>query len=180
MRISNLHVHFHPAVSRHRQIMNLVDSKPIIGHDVFIAPSASVIGAVTLGTSSSVWYGAVLRGDTGRISLAECAAALDRSVITGEANVGALSRLGNGCVLHDATVAAESVVGAGAVLKRCVLGKNSLVAPGSTLLDARVPDGELWAGSPAVFVRKLTKEEVEGLIEESKKLTVLAPKPPKE
>lgn len=163
-------------LSRHRQVMNLMDSKPVIGKDVFIAPNATVIGDVILGDKASVWYGSVLRGDKGAVKVGEGSAIEDRAVVTGSVGIGALSRVGASSVLCGANeLAAESLVEAGCVLRDSKVKKHAVLKAGSTLMNGEVPEGELWAGSPAVFVRKLTTAEItELIVAPNEELQVLA------
>lgn len=150
-------------LSRHRQIMNLQDSKPIIASDVFLAPSASVIGNVELHASSSVWYGAVVRGDTGPITIGERASIQDRAVVHAASRVGAAATISSGAVIESAAVGPNSVIGPSAVIaKGAVVGSASIVAPGSYVAPGtQIADGELWSGAPATRERALTAEEQE-------------------
>lgn len=174
-------------LSRHRQIMNLMDRKPIIGTDVFIAPSASIIGEVQLHPSSSVFYGCVLRGDHSSITLGEGANIQDRAVVhttrdlhtsnqVTNVTIGALATICQGASIHAANIHAEAYVGMGAVIspgvsvrKHAMVAAGSYVPPGTT-----VKEGELWAGAPASFVRMLEKEEIEHMVENAKVLITLA------
>lgn len=164
-------------LSRHRQIMNLKDSKPIIGEDVFIAPSATVIGNVTLGPSASVWYGSVVRADSGAIRIGDGAAVFERALLStddGPVGVSAHARVSAGAVVSGADVAEEAAVGASSVVRRASVARHASLAPGSVLLDAKMGVGELWAGAPAVFVRNLTKEEIAKMVTEAQETVVLA------
>lgn len=162
-------------VSRHRQIMNLKDSKPIIGTDVFVAPSASVIGQVELGASSSIWYGAVLRGDVNSISVGECSSIQDRTVLHASDDssgavaptvIGANVTVGHGSVIKGATVGDESFIGTGVVVGNgSVISKGAMIAAGSNVApDSVIGEGELWMGNPAQFSRKLTADESEAIL----------------
>lgn len=153
--------------------MNLMDSKPIIGENVFLAPSASVIGRVELGASSSVWYGTVVRGDNGLVSVGPRTNIQDRAVLHGlnaqsspSTVIGSSVTIGQGAVIEAATVSDEAMIGMGAVVLRgAKIGKQALVAAGAVVSpNTEVGDGELWAGSPATMVRKLSAEEIETII----------------
>lgn len=163
-------------VSRHRQVMNLMDAKPIIGENVFIAPSASVIGNVELGASSSVWYGTVLRADTNAISIGARSNVQDRAVLyvskhpaTEPTVVGSSVTIGHGAVVHGATISDESMIGMGAIVENgATVKKHALVAAGSVVPSKTVVgEGELWAGAPAQMVRKLTTEEISAILASS-------------
>jgi gamma-carbonic anhydrase len=176
------------AVSRHRQIMNLVDAKPIVGENVFLAPSASVIGNVELGSSSSIWYGAVLRGDVNSISIGTRSNIQDRCVVNTSKDpwsgskpssptlIGSGVTIGQGAVVQSATIDDEAMIGAGAiVLDGATIMKHAYVSPGAVVeSNAVVGEGELWAGSPAVMVRKLTSEEIDVVIAAASDYVTLA------
>lgn len=153
--------------------MNLMDAKPIIGENVFLAPSASVIGSVELGASSSVWYGAVVRADVNTISIGPRTNIQDRAVLyvtkspaSEPTVVGSSCTIGHGAVVHGASIADEAMIGIGAVVENGAnVGKHALVAAGSVVPSrAVVGAGELWAGAPAAKVRDLTKEEIDAMV----------------
>lgn len=163
--------------------MNLMDSKPIIGENVFLAPSASIIGKVELGASSSVWYGTVIRGDTNLISVGPRTNVQDRAVLhvlsdpsTGPTVIGSSVTVGQGSVIEAATVADEAMIGMGAVILRgASIGKQALIAAGAVVGPRTVVGaGELWAGAPAVMVRKLSAEEIETMIASAEDYVTLA------
>eukprot|EP00211_Chloroparvula_japonica_P013976 CAMPEP_0119131162 /NCGR_PEP_ID=MMETSP1310-20130426/9635_1 /TAXON_ID=464262 /ORGANISM="Genus nov. species nov., Strain RCC2339" /LENGTH=247 /DNA_ID=CAMNT_0007121715 /DNA_START=144 /DNA_END=887 /DNA_ORIENTATION=+ len=162
---------FKEELSRHRRVMVLQDKKPHIGPDVFVAPSASVIGNVKIGKASSVWYGACLRGDVNTISVGSGVSIGDNAVVhvsggnqkDGEAPtvIRDGASVGNGAIIHGCTLEANSTVEMGAIVfDRAVIEEGAVVGAGSMVpAGTRIPSGELWAGVPARFVRKLTPEE---------------------
>lgn len=156
--------------------MNLRDSKPVISSDVFLAPSASVIGNVELHASSSVWYGAVVRGDTGPVTIGERASVQDRAVIHAASRVGAAATISAGAVVESAAVGPNSVIGPSAVVaKGSVVGAGSMVAPGSYVAPGtQILDGELWSGVPATRERVLTAQEQEEMVQISIDIASLA------
>jgi gamma-carbonic anhydrase len=163
--------------------MNLMDAKPIIGENVFLAPSASVIGRVELGASSSVWYGAVVRADVNTISIGARSNVQDRAVLyvtkspaSEPTVIGSAVSIGHGAVVHGATIADEAMIGMGAVVENGArVGKHALVAAGSVVpAKAVVGAGELWAGAPAAMVRKLTQEEIDAMIASAEDCVTLA------
>lgn len=141
------------------------DQWPEVADSAFVAPGAYVVGAVSLGERSSVWYGAVLRGDTERVQ------------------VGARTNIQDGCVLHadpgyPAVVGDDCVVGHRAVVHGCEVGAGCLIGMGATVLNgarigkgsivaagALVPEGKdfparsLIVGVPARRVREVTEEQ---------------------
>lgn len=142
----------------------------------FVAPNASVIGDVTLGQNSSVWYGATIRGDVHQVIIGENTSIGDRAVIhvakiQGDfpSIIGDNVTIGPGAIVHAATLRDGSVVGASAqVLDGAVVEKNAMVGPGAVVTPGTVvKEGEYWLGSPAKMVRKVTVEELEGVSENS-------------
>mmetsp|Transcript_5556 Transcript_5556/g.5739 ORF Transcript_5556/g.5739 Transcript_5556/m.5739 type:complete len:232 (+) Transcript_5556:92-787(+) len=179
---------FKETFSRHRSIMNLYDKRPVIAVDAFIAPSASVIGSVLLYDRTSIWYGAVLRGDVNKIRVGPVSNVQDRAVIyctdkldsgfSSEVDIGSHVTVGHGAVLHSCTVRDECVIGMGAVISEgSIVDKGSMVAAGAIVLaDTFIPSGQLWAGNPAKFVRNLTEEELASIPKSAEAYADLAAK----
>jgi len=165
-------------LNRHRRFMPLFDKIPAATSTAFVAPDASLIGEVTVGRHSSVWYGAVLKGDLNNISVGEMSSLGDRCIITSSHGYLAApdkrlwgrfpTIIGNRCVvepgalLHACTLEDECVIGSGAmVFEGAIVGRNSIVGAGSVVAQgSHIPAGEMWAGHPAKFQRKLTDEEI--------------------
>ena len=139
--------------------------QPLVPASVFIAPGAVVIGAVSLGEESSVWYGSVLRGDINRISLGAQSNVQDGSVLhVSDAHacvIGERVTIGHRAVVHACTVCDEVLIGMGAIiLDGAVIGRRSIIGAGALVTkDSIVPEGSLVIGSPARVVRALTREE---------------------
>ena len=135
----------------------------------FIAGNASVIGDVVLKKNSSVWFGAVLRGDSNIITVGEESNIQDSCVLHADEEfpltVGKGVTVGHGAVLHGCTVGDGSLIGMGAVvLNGAVIGKGCMVGAGALLTGGKIfEEGWLILGSPAKAVRPLTPEEAEGL-----------------
>lgn len=157
--------------NRQRQIVNLGNRVPTLAPDTWIAPNAVVVGDVDLYEKASVWYGAVLRGDLNNIKVGAFSTIGDRSVVhsarssptglSAVTNIGRNVTIGQGCLLRSTIIEDEVIVGDRCILlEGSLVEKNAVLAPGSVVPPARrIPSGELWAGSPAKFVRKLTKDE---------------------
>jgi carbonic anhydrase/acetyltransferase-like protein (isoleucine patch superfamily) len=137
----------------------------------FIAPSATVVGQVKIGTSSSVWYGAVVRGDVNSITIGNDVTIGDMAMIhcsgvMGEAPtvIGNRVVVGVGATIHGATLHDESrVEDRATVLDGAVVSKHAVVAAGSLVPNGKViPVGQLWAGVPVRYVRDLTAAEIAG------------------
>lgn len=149
----------------------------------FIASSATVLGDVKIGTKSSVWYGAVIRGDSNRITIGDATSVGDNVMIHADgpprespAVIGNKVVIGAGATIHGAILEDESFVADNAtVLDLAVIRKNGMLAPGALLAGGKeIKTGELWAGVPAKFERKLTSAEIDRMIAKSKEAADLA------
>jgi carbonic anhydrase/acetyltransferase-like protein (isoleucine patch superfamily) len=142
---------------------------PAVDATAFVAPNATLIGRVSLGADSSVFYGSVLRGDTDSISIGAGSNVQDNvSMHTDEGIqlvVGAGVSIGHGAVVHGCVIEDDCLIGMGAtILNRAVIGAGSLVAAGAVVLEGTVvPQGSLVAGVPAKVRRELTEEERAGV-----------------
>ena len=137
-RAAGDHVSFREVWSRHRKLMNLRERRPTVAADAFVAPSASVIGDVNLGDRSSVWYGAVLRGDVNKIRVGALTNIQDRVV------VHASKERADGGFPTSTTIGDFVTVGHGAVLSSCVVESNVLIGPNALVLDgALVESGSI-------------------------------------
>eukprot|EP01041_Mallomonas_annulata_P008453 gene8453-17429_t len=139
----------------------------------FVASSASIIGQVNIGMNSSVWYGAVIRGDVNTINIGDGVYIGDRVVVhcsgimrNSPTKIGNNVTIGPGAVIHGSTLDDECVIGAGAlVLDGAHIQKHAMVGPGTIVTPGKVvPTGELWTGAPAAFSRHLTPTEMAGII----------------
>lgn len=158
-------------VSRHRTVMNIMDKVPQVSKSAFVAPSASVIGDVQLGDRSSLWYGAVVRGDVNGVKIGSMTNVQDNAVIHVAKNnlgqkvlptlVGSNVTIGHAAVLHACTVEDGSLIGMGAtVMDGAKVESGSIVAAGALVTaNTVVPSGQIWAGNPAKFLRSITSEE---------------------
>jgi carbonic anhydrase/acetyltransferase-like protein (isoleucine patch superfamily) len=145
------------------------DQAPRVASSAWVAPNATLIGAVTLGENSSVFYGSVLRGDTDSITIGNDSNIQDNVSVHCDAGVpttvGARVSVGHSAVLHGCTVEDDCLIGMGAiVLNGAVIGTGSLVAAGAVVLENTiVPPGSLVAGVPAKVRRELSTEERAGV-----------------
>jgi gamma-carbonic anhydrase len=139
--------------------------KPSLGKQVFIAPGAVVLGDVTLGDYSSVWYHSVLRADINCIVVGHHTNIQDGCVLhladELPCQVGNYVTIGHGAILHACTIADEVLIGMGAVImdgavvgKQCIVGARALITPGT-----QVPPGSLVLGVPGKVARKLSSKE---------------------
>jgi len=139
------------------------------GANNFIAPSASVIGNVTIGEHSSVWYGATVRGDVNTVKIGSKTSVGDRAVvhvakIQGDhpTSIGDNVTIGANAIVHACTIDDLVVIGESAqIMDGAKVSTNSIVAPASIVTPGTtIPSGELWSGSPAKKERALTSEEI--------------------
>jgi carbonic anhydrase/acetyltransferase-like protein (isoleucine patch superfamily) len=148
---------------------------PTITPGVFVAPTASVIGDVHVGSESSIWYGAVLRGDVMSIRIGARTSIQDNSVVhaTGgwaETIVGDEVTVGHSVILHGCRIGSRVLVGMGSiVLDDAEIGEGTILGAGS-LVTARtkIPPGVLAHGRPAKPARDLKPEELENVLEASR------------
>lgn len=145
---------------------------------VFIAPNATVVGNVVLENDVSVWYGAVLRGDSGPIRVGEGSNIQDNCVLHETVTVGKGCSIGHGAILHGCTVGDNCVVGMGAiVLNGAVLGEHCLVGAGAVVTGKmNAPAGSLILGNPATVVKPLTQEQIDYIHKDAELYVALAKK----
>ena len=128
----------------------------------FVAENATLAGSVRLEKNSSIWYGAVLRGDTGRIVIGENANVQDNAVLhTGpglDVTVGRGTSVGHGAVVHGCTVGDGCLIGMHAtILNGAVIGDGCLIAAGALVPEKmQVPAGSLVIGVPGKVVRPVS------------------------
>lgn len=142
---------------------------PAVDASAFVAPGARIIGDVTIGAGSSIWYNAVLRGDVARITIGARSNIQDGTVVhvsggtTGarwHTEIGDDVLIGHLAIVHGCIIESGGFVGLGAiVMDGCVvagmLAAGALLTPGK-----RVGTGELWAGRPAKLLRMLSETEL--------------------
>jgi len=147
------------------QLDTFLRKKPTLGQGVYLAHGAVVVGDVTLGDFSSVWYNAVLRGDINQIVVGHHTNIQDNAVLHMETDrpcvVGSYVTVGHLAIVHACTIGDETLIGMGSTVldgaivgKQCLIGANALVTKGT-----QIPDGSLVLGAPAKIVRALTDEE---------------------
>ena len=152
-----------------KQLDTYLRKQPKLGKGVFIARTATVIGDVKLGEHSSVWYGAVLRGDINRIVVGHHSNVQDNAVLHLADDypciLGNWVTVGHGAIVHACKVGDECLVGMGAViLDGAVIGKQSIIGAKALVTQGtKIPPGSLVLGAPAKVVRKLSKKERAGL-----------------
>ena len=154
--------------------------QPKIGKNVFVHPSAVVMGQVTLKDHSSIWPGAVLRADINKIVIGKYSNIQDLSVVHLESNrgcfVGDYCVVGHQVLLHACTVGDGVLVGMGSViLNGARIGDGAFIGAGSLVTEhTKVKPESLYFGRPAKFIRKLSKKEVRGTIRWAEKYAKMA------
>jgi carbonic anhydrase/acetyltransferase-like protein (isoleucine patch superfamily) len=140
---------------------------PRLDPSVFVAPNGQVIGDVEIAAGSSVWFGAVIRGDLNLIRIGEKVSIQDNCVCHVDSSRGPLSignevTVGHRAVLHGCTIGNQSLIGMGAVIlddvkigEHCIIGAGSVVAP-----KTEVPAMTLMVGVPARPARELTEDDL--------------------
>lgn len=153
-------------------ILKLFEGRaPSLHPGCYAAENATLVGDVTLGEGTSVWYGAVLRGDDAPIHVGEGTNVQDNAVFHGAEGfpltVGDHVTVGHGAIVHGCTVDDCCLIGMGAILlDGCVIGAGSIVGAGALVTQNKViPPGSLVMGSPAKVVRPLRRDELEHLAE---------------
>jgi carbonic anhydrase/acetyltransferase-like protein (isoleucine patch superfamily) len=159
------------------------DKYPVISDSAFIAPSADIIGDVTIGEDSSIWFGAVVRGDENYIEIGKgtniqdnCTVHINRQQFS--TKIGDYVTVGHNAVIHACKIGSYCLIGMGAIVldgaevgDYVILGAGSLVTGGK-----KIPSGVLAIGSPAKVIRELTEEEKNSIKESADNYINLARK----
>ena len=150
-------------------IFQLDGESPEIHDGCFVAPNATLIGKVRLAQDASVWFGAVLRGDTEPIEVGVGSNVQDQAVLHTDPGfpltIGKGVTIGHLAMLHGCTIENSALVGIGAVvLNGARIGEACLVGAGALVTEGKViPPRSLVVGSPARVIRTLSAAQVEGL-----------------
>ena len=143
-------------------IIELDGAAPTVGEDVFLAPTAVLIGDVRVGDRANIWFGAVLRGDESHIEIGEETSVQDNAVIHCAHElptvVGRRVIIGHGALLEGCTIEDGAVVGMGCtVLQRASVGAGAMVAAGAVVAErSTIRGGVLAAGVPAEEKKELS------------------------
>ena len=151
-------------------LYRLGEHEPITDGEFYVADSATVLGKVRLCKDASVWFGAVLRGDTELITIGEGSNVQDCSVLHTDLgfplDIGKDVTIGHKVMLHGCTIGDGSLIGINSVVlngakigKGCLIGANALVTEGM-----EIPDGSLVLGSPGKIKGELNEDQKQGLI----------------
>ena len=158
-------------------IMEYKGISPKISPDAFVAPTAYIIGKVSIEADASVWFGAVIRGDEASISIGEGSNVQDNAVLHCDEHspmvIGKNVTLGHGAIIHGATIGDNTLIGMGAVvLNGANIGENCIVGAGAVVKEnAVIPPNSMLVGVPAKIIRTLD----ENAIAERKKQSYYVP-----
>jgi carbonic anhydrase/acetyltransferase-like protein (isoleucine patch superfamily) len=147
-------------------IVTFQDKTPRFGDNVFVAPTATIIGDVVLGDGANIWPGAVLRGDVETIFIGQGTSFQDNSVAHADpgfpVTVGPGCIVGHGVIVHGATIGARCLIGMGStLLNGCEIGEESIVGANSLVTQGKkFPPRSLIMGSPAKVVREVTDDDL--------------------
>lgn len=143
---------------------------PRIGRDCFLAPTATIVGDVTLGDECSVWFNTVLRGDVNTITIGNRVNIQDGSVLhtlykKSTIEIGDDVSIGHNVTLHGCKIRNFALIGMGAtVMDDAEVGEGALVAAGAVVLSrTKIGPNEMWAGQPAKFIKMVDPEKAQEL-----------------
>ncbi len=147
-------------------IMEYKGISPDISPDAFVAPTADIIGKVSIAADASVWFGAVIRGDEAPISIGEGSNVQDNAVLHCDEHspmvIGKNVTLGHGAIIHGATIGDNTLIGMGAiVLNGANIGENCIVGAGAVVKEnAVIPPNSMLVGVPAKIIRTLDEKAI--------------------
>lgn len=142
-------------------LISFKEKSPAIAEETFIAENASIVGDVTIGKKSSVWYGAVIRGDFGSIEIGEGSNIQDCAVLHCDeglpVKIGDNVTVGHGAIVHGATIASNVIIGMGSiVMNGATIGEDSVIGAGAVVTENMVvPAGSVAVGIPAKIAKNV-------------------------
>ena len=144
---------------------------PTFGENCFIAPNATIVGDVVTGSDCSIWFNAVVRGDVNSIRIGNKVNIQDGAVIhctykRSKTVIGNNVSIGHNAIVHGCTVHDDVLIGMGAiVMDNAEIGSNSIIAAGAVVLEnTKVEPGSIYAGVPAVKVKNISPDLINGEI----------------
>ncbi|MFA9190865.1 gamma carbonic anhydrase family protein [Flavobacterium sp. FZUC8N2.13] len=153
-------------------IKSVNGKSPLIPEDCYVAENATIVGDVTLGTSCSVWFNAVIRGDVNSIKIGNKVNIQDGAVIHCTYQkyptiIGNNVSIGHNAIVHGCVVHDNVLIGMGAiVMDNCTVESNSIIAAGAVVTqNTTITSGSIWAGVPAKKVKDLNQSSFAGEIE---------------
>lgn len=141
--------------------------RPAVSDGVFIAPSASVVGDVSIGRNSSIWFNTVIRADNAPVRIGKATSIQDNACIHDKTTVGDNVTIGHGAIVHGCMVGDNALIGMGAVvLDGAIIGEGAIVAAGSVVrMGTVIPPRSLFAGNPAVWKKDLPESSEQNNLE---------------
>ena len=161
-------------------IMPYKSVMPKIDPSVFVAPTATVIGNVTIGEGANIWFNTVLRGDIQSITVGKCTNIQDNSTVHVMGDqptvIGDYVTIGHNAVIHGNKIGDNCLIGMGAVLLGyCEIGENTIIGAGAVITQhKKIPPNSLVVGSPGRIVRPLLDDEIEALHQSAIRYNLLA------
>ena len=149
---------------------------------VYLAEGAKIIGNVKIGEDSSVWYNAVIRGDSNSIAIGRNTNVQDNAVLhtshSHELSIGDNVTIGHGAIVHGCTIGNNVLVGMGAiVLDGAIIEDNCIIGAGALVTqNKKMPEGSLVLGNPAKVIREVTEEEKKSILENANEYSTEAKK----
>lgn len=163
-----------------RLILPYKGMMPEIAEDVFIAPTAAVVGNVKLGKGSSIWFGAIVRGDFQPITIGEYTNIQDNSTIhimgDSPTDIGSHVTIGHNCLVHCRRIGDNCLIGMGSILLGYTeIGDNCIIGAGTVLTQhKKIPSDCLVYGNPAKIIRAVREDELEAIRESAEHYTECA------
>ncbi len=145
--------------------------KTKIHEDVFIAESADVLGDVSIGEGSSVWYSAVVRGDMSYIKIGKYTNIQDNATVHVDTNlpceIGDYTTVGHNAIIHGCKIGSNCLIGMGSIiLNGAVVGDNCIIAAGALVTEnAVIPPNSVVMGAPGKIKREVTEKDIETIKE---------------
>ena len=152
-------------------ILPLLGKEPQLGDNCFLAPNATIVGDVIMGSDCSIWFNAVLRGDVNSIRLGNKVNIQDNVVVhctyqKWATNIGNNVSVGHSAIVHGCTIHDDVLVGMGAIIMDgCIVHSHCIIAAGAVMLQNTVTEeGSIYAGVPAKKVKEVSEELISGEI----------------
>ena len=161
-------------------IMPYKSVMPKIEPSVFVAPTATVIGNVTIGEGANIWFNTVLRGDIQSITVGKYTNIQDNSTVHVMGDqptvIGDYVTIGHNAVIHCNKIGDNCLIGMGAVLLGyCEIGENTIIGAGAVITQhKKIPPNSLVVGSPGRIIRPLLDDEIEALHQSAIRYNLLA------
>jgi len=149
-------------------IHTLNGKTPQLGENVFVAPTATIVGDVTVGNDCSIWFNAVLRGDVNSITIGDKVNIQDGVIVhctykKTKTHIGNNVSVGHRAIIHGCTIHDNVLIGMGAIIMdNCLIHPNSIIAAGAVVLENTiVEEGSVYAGIPAHRVKQISPDLLE-------------------